>query len=1158
MLFEDDGPGPGRPRWYRGAMGLMLVGMGVILAGMGAWLATLAGPGTSLTALLFLPLIAVVVILMGVLMYAQERGKRTFTIFEGGLLMPQTPLGDAIRGRERFVAWQDIDRFELEAYPLAPQARFLQVRIKGEANALLLSDNWGAMDILDRVFPAKCAPELRRSVAEIRAATSSGIAERAKTQRTSAITTILMMGGFAVMMAVMMGAFAGPGTSGGFLAVIGSMMLLVGGLFVWAMSMGERRLREATALLRSRAEPGGVVVAQTFVARLSGAKEKAIPYGAIKEVRPLVYPFFLDPYCRVVFSDGRKRDLPLEVMLACRGLPGFRDEGGRLANAAPEKLDPSPLATSPMIPVGMACAALAGSFFGGVLLSATFSGVSGGLSVWVRVAQLALLVILLPLYFVARVMMKSRTERESATAVIQWDKLILYDSQQNRTTIAFAEMREVREEEGLSGKSAKIVLKDGKEVPIPFRYAADLRHRITLMAAYPPVIAAAAPVAALQFPSPVAAPVVQATVLAPPAAPRPGDQIVPTQLRAGRGALLVREDAKTLESRKKGFFKVGAGLAAAGAACIALMATAALYAWPLGFFGWFMLFSIGLLFAALGAALVFASRRLGAVSVYENGVAVPGNVGQGEFFFPWGMISTITEQQNSIDGAYYHLVAKDGTAIALKRSIPGLDGVMPMVRDRIGRPEYAGEIEKPRMDAFQGKVGYAMLAIALGLSFGGGGYMGYSLADSFGGQGAWLLGMGLMGPLTAMLAVPYITKRVGDMAKKQNAKRGPPAGATFISLAVCAAIFFASATQAHGIVAGPEDYPRSPLPEPAGVGLPSDTMSNFSLSLGGFVVAGAGKTITLSDGTLRFASPSGPRSSGLYVSKGGTLLLRNVTVEPDGSEGWTAQVYGKAVIADSRIVKPYGDKDRENEFGGLEIYSDDVRISNSSFEGGASNLVFTADSSPLIEGSRFTGAKADAAQVHGGAPRFLNNTFEGNFWGGTLFAHTKAEFRGNRFVNNTNGLAIIRSSPTVEGNLFSGNEDRGLVWDATSEPKIGNNVHVGPHDAAERWEVSAYADACIFGGTIVVIIGFAATYLAWRSAEAELRRRREAESAPPGMPAPVPVAPPAPAIPSAAMPPAALPPPPPPPFVQCPRCRGPAELVPEHMRHYCRTCSQYA
>ncbi|MGH7339801.1 MAG: right-handed parallel beta-helix repeat-containing protein, partial [Candidatus Rokuibacteriota bacterium] len=485
------------------------------------------------------------------------------------------------------------------------------------------------------------------------------------------------------------------------------------------------------------------------------------------------------------------------------------------------------------------------------------------------------------------------------------------------------------------------------------------------MAAFP---LGAPPGFAPAFPGmPTATPQPTPVAFVAPSAPtttgaRPGDELVPTQVRRDRGALLLREDTATLAARKRSYARIGAVMAAVGGACIGLMAAAAVYAWPLGYFGWLMLAMFAILFTLMGGALVFASSRLGAVAIYENGIAVPGNVGKGEFFFPWGMISNVAEQQNSIDGAYYYLTAKDGTPIGLKRSIPGLEGLMPMIRDRVGRAEYAGEIEKPKMDSFQGRLGYAMVAIVLGLSFGVGGFVGYSFADTFGSAGALLLGLGLIAPLTSMIMLPYITKRLGDMAKKQNASRGPPAGATFGSLAVCAIIFFASATQAHGIMAGPQDYPRALLPEPVGVALPSDTMDNFTLSLGGFVVAKAGRTITLTNGTLRFASVSGVRSSGLYVSKGGSLVMRNVTVEPDGAEGWTAQVFGKAVISDSRLRSPYGDKERDNEFGGLEIYSDDVRVERTRFENGASNLVFVADASPVITSNYFTGAKADAAQ----------------------------------------------------------------------------------------------------------------------------------------------------------------------------------------------------
>jgi hypothetical protein len=205
----------------------------------------------------------------------------------------------------------------------------------------------------------------------------------------------------------------------------------------------------------------------------------------------------------------------------------------------------------------------------------------------------------------------------------------------------------------------------------------------------------------------------------------------------------------------------------------------------------------------------------------------------------------------------------------------------------------------------------------------------------------------------------------------------------------------------------------------------------------GPVTVGEGEVLTLINTTLLFwPDPWG--QYGVWVDEGGILVMLNSTVRSSTLRlGHTFEIHGTALIFDSRIHGTYAGLPGELSDGGVEIFSDDVEIIQTTFVSAQGSAVIISECSPIIESCTFETVMDAGVDVHGGTPRILNSTFTMCQVGVRVNA-ADAIIRGNKFCETGRGIHVKWSDPVIEDCRFRWISGSAIQYTGTSKPDVKN------------------------------------------------------------------------------------------------------------------------
>jgi len=445
----------------------------------------------------------------------------------------------------------------------------------------------------------------------------------------------------------------------------------------------------------------------------------------------------------------------------------------------------------------------------------------------------------------------------------------------------------------------------------------------------------------------------------------------------------------------------------------------------------------------VGIVLMFMSRRLKPVKIYENGIEATAPFGGRTFFYSFGELLDVTEMNNFIDGRIYIFrTSNPRQSIAIRKKMRGFPEMLDTIRAKLGREEFVVKSEvSPEEAVSSRKIEYGLYATATAVAavisvlF---------ILYAFSGQPVSLVlsGLGLITPIFVMLAVTYMTFRMTKMQKVVPRRLNIKVPAAIIAVAL--AFFFVSI--GLEIAASAPAAPQSAIyiePKPASSSLAPDTYVNDTINVSDWVLIDAGQILQLVNTSL-IMNLSTDKEFGIWVADGGTLFISadSKVLSSSSDFTYTFEIMGAAVIDNSLISGVWADPKQENYNGGLEIYSSDVIINATRFPDAKLNGLLIMNSSPTIANSTITDAGNDGIEMHGSKARIVGNRIENCNYAMIIAEGSDALIESNSFIDNLHGVVVQSSSPIIRSNYFQHNSNYAIRYDSASHMVLSDNVFV--------------------------------------------------------------------------------------------------------------------
>jgi parallel beta-helix repeat protein len=399
--------------------------------------------------------------------------------------------------------------------------------------------------------------------------------------------------------------------------------------------------------------------------------------------------------------------------------------------------------------------------------------------------------------------------------------------------------------------------------------------------------------------------------------------------------------------------------------------------------------------------------------IHENGVLSTNTITQEELFIPYSQFKGVSEGSNPTEGDYYVFEGKNPKfTIHLSKEIPSLKRNIGFIKEQMQNPELDYPVKIPDVGPNLRKLEYLAYAEMIVLSFVLGYLFGYNLFASE-GESYVRFGAGIFFPIMTVImiffmGILFITAYRRNMSKiKVNLK---VIGVIFLAALL---IYFYNYHITFNIAwGGDETIGTTGMPE-SGVSLDVLT-SDSNIILNNDLVLEEGQSLTITNAILNFNCKEDNQYK-IWVGKGATLIMRECTIKPvDSSYRFGFEIYGTVEISNSTISNVWGDPYRLNWDGGIEIYSDDVRIVNSTIQNGKTNGLLIHKCSPEITGCTISGFEDEGIEMHYSNATITGNTIQDNNWAIGMWPEASPVISGNIVRDNNHGIIVqTRSSPLL-------------------------------------------------------------------------------------------------------------------------------------------------
>ncbi|UCF08342.1 MAG: right-handed parallel beta-helix repeat-containing protein, partial [Thermoplasmata archaeon] len=180
-------------------------------------------------------------------------------------------------------------------------------------------------------------------------------------------------------------------------------------------------------------------------------------------------------------------------------------------------------------------------------------------------------------------------------------------------------------------------------------------------------------------------------------------------------------------------------------------------------------------------------------------------------------------------------------------------------------------------------------------------------------------------------------------------------------------------------------------------------LENQVLYMDDWLYISSSGNLTLVNSTISFGYEV-YKPYGIYLSSEGRLYVKNCTITSMyKKEGYKIILHGEATIEESTIEYIWGDIRRRSDYGGLEIYSDNVLISNSMISNCTANGVYCEYASPQIISCNISHCGDDGIELSHSSPLIRNCYITNNEGYGIYIHDSNPKLESNVFVNNNKG-----------------------------------------------------------------------------------------------------------------------------------------------------------
>jgi parallel beta-helix repeat protein len=1050
-------------------MGMVVGLMGLCLIGMGIYLGIVTG---SSTLILMLSMMGVVLVFMGYAMFMRAAQEMPFRVYENGVTQPKVGVFKGVKREEVLIPWAAIERVGIYTTPLytvaLKQLRFVH---SGGKELIIsyeeLSDPMEVIRLVAKKVPERMGPEFEIYLGpkeKRRRVTKPIPSETAMIWRP--VLPLFMV----CFMLIMIGAVVQPGLSSGKylgIIVIGSVMGPMALILLWMSLWVHLQVEKDIIRQNSKVVPGGIAVANGGLGKVVRKVREFVPFQEVRMFKTKLDHFFMAHEASFVMSDGTEHRVRYDAFEAARALSGFKDEDLDLVNPNPTPVQ-GKIASWNALGVLMLVALL------GIALPVGVLGLGQlmmtGLGAVQDICILVALGVLVPMaVIVMRLTMRRAALGEGMWATDQGlfvpkgpekfhfvPRAEVYSSQAGKDGFGmYVLVRTARGTIKLPHSCAEKLVAGG--------YKVDGAEGIVPLPTQGPLWPAPGPVA-WQPPSISPVPMTPVPIGTPQLS---GPYPVPTRRISGPGALLVQQSDEKLKANQRKMSLIGLLMMVGGVlltALVIILPTTVLAGWDfLSVLNLLMLpIALGATFAIVGPVIFYFARKMRPVRIHENGIVFPELMQENnEIFIPYGRMTSIMEVP-SLYGPIHRVNLKAANQWKMiPANIDGLGTYIEMIRQRVGDPNYDDPDFTHVTEGTGRKIEITLyiLALAMGIVFGN---LAASILEVARDAPSYIAGTLFFGAPIALLVLGIANYYMNITYRKLSPKKKPETNALVAVLVVLLLLFGVG-------YAGVNFQPEGPtlwgdVVPPAGT-YTNGSYSHLDLNLSENIYVGDGKTLTITDSTITFVMAKN-RDLSLYVDKGGELDLRNVTLQSKvGPQiGYNFEIHGRAHIFDSRIMNVFSWVYTKNGDGGLEIYTSDVLIENTTIEHANGNGILVVDASPTIKNSTFRDCLDDAIELNGASPFIIGNRFEFVNWSITMFAGSEPLIENNIFSNDNYGISIVSSSPLIVNNSFQNMRYYAVKVNDDSHPElVGNTFHANGQDQTTGTSHATYFSICGLG-----------------------------------------------------------------------------------------------
>jgi parallel beta-helix repeat protein len=441
----------------------------------------------------------------------------------------------------------------------------------------------------------------------------------------------------------------------------------------------------------------------------------------------------------------------------------------------------------------------------------------------------------------------------------------------------------------------------------------------------------------------------------------------------------------------------------------------------------------------IGGAMIFSWSRPTPIGIYENGIETPILFGQG-MFIPWGVF-TSCDEQTIVDKPHFYVKGPGWLGASIKPEFPKYEEIKDFISERVGDPRYdSKEWHLHRLKWF------TIFQVVLALTFGTVSVLpGLLYLDLMPEgvenpiQGAILIAVMVWSVLYAVNLLIFVRPKTWFVPKRR-----------FSIIFTTTILAFLIITMTFLILDGGIDDSifRSEVLESEDPGnsiIAPGVYDGENILATNTVTVRHGEVLTITNSTVTF-DPAPGLDYGIWVGPGGRLQLKNVTLgSVDNGVGFAFEIHGSARIEDCIIRSLAKNPDQINGDGGIEVYSDDVVVLNTTFLRPLSQGLMLIDSSPMVINCTFNDSVDDGIEIHGGSPLIEDCRFERCEFAIVMW-RSNATVKRCTFVRNGEGIYISGSSPTIEDCSFINTDGSAIAYMKGTTPVLTNNTYSGNKD----------------------------------------------------------------------------------------------------------------